>query len=402
MTTRTRLAPSALHAADVARVAGVGLRTRKLRAALSALGIMIGIAAMVGVLGLSESSKSDLLAQLDRLGTNLLTVQAGAGFGRGTGELPEDAAAMIARIGPVESTSVVSTVDGANVYRTDLVPASQTGGITVQAVDIDLLESLGGAVADGRFLDEASAGFPTTVLGSVAASRLGIDEVTGEQLVWLGDQWFTVIGVLDQFDLSPDLDRAALVGMGAAEVYLGDDNVPTSVYVRTDPAQVDDVMNVLAATANPETPEEVEVDRPSDALEAKEAADDAFTALFLGLGAVALLVGGVGIANVMVISVLERRAEIGLRRALGATKRHVAFQFLGEALLLAAIGGIGGVGLGVAVTSAYASYKGWATLIPSVAVIGGIAAALVIGAIAGLYPAIRAARMSPTEALRTS
>lgn len=402
MTTRTELRPSSLHAADVGRVASVGLRTRKLRAALSALGIMIGIAAMVGVLGLSESSKSDLLAQLDRLGTNLITVQAGAGFGRGTGELPDEAAAMIARIGPVETTSAVSTVAGANVYRTDFVPESQSGGITVQAVDINLLETLGGSIADGRFLDEASADFPTTVLGSVAAERLGVDEITGDQVVWLGDQWWAVIGVLDEFELSPDLDRAALVGMGAAETYLGDDNVPTSIYVRTDPDQVDDVMNVMAATANPETPEEIEVDRPSDALEAKEAADDAFTALFLGLGAVALLVGGVGIANVMVISVLERRAEIGLRRALGATKRHVALQFLGEALLLAAVGGVGGVLLGAGVTAAYASFKGWATLIPTIAIVGGVAAALIIGAIAGLYPAIRASRMSPTEALRTS
>ncbi len=401
MTTRTKLQRSALHPADIARVASVGLRTRKLRAALSALGIMIGIAAMVGVLGLSESSKSDLLAQLDRLGTNLVTVQAGQGFGRGSGELPEEATAMIARIGPVETTSAVSTVDGANVYRTDLVPDSQSGGITVQAVDLNLLETLSGSVADGRFLDEASAVFPTAVLGSVAAERLGISDVTGDQLVWLGGQWFTVVGVLDEFELSPDLDRAALVGMAAAETFLDDDNVPTSIYVRTDPDQVDDVMNVMAATANPETPEEVEVERPSDALEAREAADDAFTALFLGLGAVALLVGGVGIANVMVISVLERRSEIGLRRALGATKRHVALQFLGEALLLAAIGGVGGVALGAAVTSGYARFKGWDTLIPPIAMIGGLVAALVIGAIAGLYPAIRAARMSPTDALRT-
>lgn len=395
------LTPSRLHGADIARTASVGLHTRKLRATLSALGIMIGIAAMVGVLGLSESSKSDLLAQLDRLGTNLLTVQAGTGIGLGSGELPAEAAGMIARIGPVETTSSISSVGGASVYRNDLIPSGQTSGLTVQAVDLNLLDTLAGSVADGRFLDEASGAFPTTVLGSVAAERLGIREVTGTQQVWLGDQWFTVIGILDQFELNPDLDRAALVGMVAAEEYLDHDNVPTSIMVRSDPDHVDDVMAVLAATANPENPDEIEVARPTDALEAKEAADDAFTALFLGLGAVALLVGGVGIANVMVISVLERRSEIGLRRALGATKRHIATQFLGEALLLAVIGGIGGVALGAVVTTGYARFRGWGTLVPPIAMVGGMAAALLIGAVAGLYPAIRAARMSPTEALRT-
>ena len=397
----TRLTPSRLHGADVLRTAAVGLRTRRMRAALSALGIMIGIASLVAVLGLSDSSKSDLLAQLDRLGTNLLTVQAGAGIGRGSGELPGDAAAMVARIGTVETTSVVSDA-GTAVYRTDFVPSGQTNALSVKAVDTNLLDTLSGSVADGRFLDGAAALYPTTVLGSVAAQRLGITDLDDQPQVWIGDRWFAVIGILDQFELSPDLDRAALVGLPAAAEYLDDEGVPTAIYVRTDPDYVDDVMSVLASTANPQSPEEVEVDRPTDALEAREAADDAFTALFLGLGAVALLVGGVGIANVMVISVLERRAEIGLRRALGATKRHIAVQFLGESLLLAGIGGFGGLALGALVTGGYAALRGWTLIIPPVAWIGGLIAALLIGAVAGLYPAIRAARMSPTEALRSA
>ncbi|MCP3974274.1 MAG: ABC transporter permease [bacterium] len=398
---KTDLAPSRLHFGDLGRTASVGLRTRKTRAALSAVGIMIGIAAMVSVLGLSESSKWDLLAQLDRLGTNLLTVQAGQGIGAGSGQLPEEAAGMVARIGPVEATSTISAVD-ASVYKSDFIPSGQTSGISVQAVDVNLLETLGGRLADGDFLSEATADYPTAVLGSVAAERLGIRDVDDQPLVWLGDQWFAVIGVLQEFELSPNLDRAALIGVNASETFLDHDAVAGSIYVRTNPQFVDSVMDVLPASANPQNPEEIEVSRPSDALEAREAASDAFTTLFLGLGAVALLVGGVGIANVMVISVLERRAEIGLRRALGATRRHVAVQFLGEALLLAIIGGVGGVLLGVGVTAIYASSQGWAILVPTLAWAGGLTAAILIGAIAGLYPALRASRLSPTEALRTS
>jgi putative ABC transport system permease protein len=395
------LQPSKLRFIDLLRAATVGIRTRKQRAALSALGIMIGIAAMVAVLGLSQSSQAELIAQLERLGTNLLTVQPDPGLGRGSGTLPAEATGMIARIGPIESTSMLSAVD-AHVYRNDLISKGKTGGISVQAVDQDMLGVLGGSLADGVWFDDARASYPNVVLGSVAAERLGVREISGTQQVWLGDRWFTVIGILDLFELAPDLDRSVFIGHSAAETYLGHENLPSRVLVRVDPAKVDQVLTVLAATANPAFPEEVLVDKPSDALEAQEAADDAFTALLLGLGAVSLIVGGVGIANIMVISVLERRGEIGLRRALGATRRHVASQFLGEALLLGTMGGTGGILLGVAVTAAYATIKGWATLVPPIAIIGGIAAALLIGGIAGLYPAIRAARLSPTEALRTT
>ena len=395
------LQPSQLHFTDLVRAATIGIRTRKQRAALSALGIMIGIAAMVAVLGLSQSSQAELLAQLERLGTNLLVVQPDEGLGRGTGNLPETATDMIARIAPIESTSMLSAVN-ASVYRNDLIPPGKTGGISVQAVDQELLDVLGGSMDDGVWFDDAKAAYPNVVLGSVAAERLGVRQVSGIQQVWLGGRWFTVVGILNLFELAPDLDRSVFIGQNAADTYLDHENLPSRVMVRVDPTRVDQVLTVLAATANPAFPEEVLVDKPSDALEAQEAADDAFTTLLLGLGAVSLLVGGVGIANIMVISVLERRGEIGLRRALGATRRHVALQFLSEALLLGVIGGTGGVMLGVLVTAIYASIKGWTMLVPPLAMIGGIVAALLISGIAGLYPAIRAARLSPTEALRTA
>ena len=395
------IAPSKLAPADAFRAAGIGLQTRRLRSILSALGIMIGIGAMVAVLGLSESSKSDLIAQLDRLGTNMLQVQAGTGIGLGPGELPDTAPAMVSRIDPVETVATIADVDSARVYKNDLVPEGRTGGLSVLAADTNLLQTLQGPIVYGVFLDEATPDYPVTVLGSVAAERLGIRNLDTPTAVWLGGEWFSVVGIMESLELSPNLDRAALVSFGAAETYLEEDLVPSIIYVRTDPAHIDEVRNVMPATANPENPDQVEVTRPSDALEAREAAESTLTNLFLGLGAVALLVGGVGIANVMVISVLERRGEIGLRRALGATRGHISIQFLGESLLLAGIGGFAGVLLGAAVTAGWSAIQGWGVLIPPVAIIGGVVVAMLIGAIAGLYPAMRAARVSPTEALRT-
>ena len=391
--------PSRLRLVDVGRVGISGLRSRKARAALSALGVAIGIASMVGVLGLSQSSKSDLLEQLSALGTNLLVVQAGSGFGFGDSALPETAAGMVGRLATVERLAATIRVAG-GVYRTDVVPEGQTGGITIIATDSSLLDTLSGAVADGNFLGGASNEFPAVVLGAVAAERLGIEEAGQGTVVWMADRWVEVIGILDSFVLAPDLDRSVFVSRQVAIDYFDSDGIPTALYMRVDPDWIEQTRDLLPATVDPENPEEVEVTRPSDVLEAEAAAESAFSGLFLGLGAVALLVGGIGIANVMVIGVIERRGEIGLRRAIGATRSHIRWQFITESLILSTIGGLAGVIIGSLVTAGYASLQGWGIVVPPSALTGGLAAALLIGGGAGIYPAMRAARMSPTEALR--
>jgi putative ABC transport system permease protein len=392
---------SHLRAADLFALAGLGLRIRRLRATLSALGICIGIAAIVGVLGITQSSQSDLVAQIDRLGTNLLTVQNGRGFNGSEGTLPQTAPAMIGRIAGVEHVSATALL-GPSVYRTDRVPAYETGGIGVRAADASLLSALDGSVLHGAYLNAATSRYQVVVLGFGAAQYLGIDRLDAPARIWIAGRWFVVAGILNRMPLAPEIDQSALVGWPIAESELGFNGYPTRIYVRAATDQVVAVDNLLAATANPQAPEQVAVSRPSDALAARIAVVSSSTTLVLGLGAIALLVGGVGIANVMFVSVLERRSEIGLRRALGATRRHIALQFLAESLLLSSLGGAAGVAAGLGATAAYATVQGWSILVPPVAIWAAFAAAIFIGAAAGLYPALRAASLSPTDALRSA
>ncbi|WP_328466192.1 ABC transporter permease [Actinoplanes sp. NBC_00393] len=386
--------PARLRGSDLLRLGGSGLRARPLRAVLSALGIAIGIAAMVSVVGISSSSRADLDEALAELGTNMLTVSPGNTMFGETATLPDEALGMIERIGPVTSATATGKVDGARIYRTDQIPAGQSGGLSLLAAQLDLLATVNAELARGAWLNAATARYPAVVLGAAAAQRLG--DVPS---VYIGGRWYSVVGVLQQVALAPELDNAVLIGWDAAKQYLAFDGHATTVYTRSIESQVEAVRAVLAPTANLESPDEVQVSNPSDALLAQRAASQAFNALLLGLGAVALLVGGIGVANTMVISVLERRAEIGLRRSLGATRGQIRTQFVSESLLLSLLGGVGGVLAGAAVTLAYATSQQWPTVVPLWAVGGGLAATLVIGAVAGLYPAIRAARLAPTEAL---
>lgn len=391
---------SRLRFSDSIGLAATGLGSRRGRSTLTALGIAIGIAAIVAVVGISASGRADLLATLDRLGTNLLRVAAGQGILGGPAELPDEAPSMAARIGPVQAVSATSLID-ASVRRTDRIPELETGGLSVVAVEPELAGVLGATLLDGRFLDAGTAAVPATVLGRVAAERLGFGDLSTERLVDIGGTTFTVIGILADLELHPDIERAALVGRPVAEELFGDTSF-SAIYLRVRPESADAVVEVLPTTINPENPDQVQITRPSDALAAREAADAALTQLLVALGSVALLVGGVAIANIMVMSVLERRMEIGVRRALGATRGHIRRQFLLEAVLLAGIGGLAGVGLGAAITVGFARLRDLTLSLPAEALAGAVGVALAIGALAGLYPAVRAARIPPSEAVRGS
>jgi putative ABC transport system permease protein len=399
-----------LQLKDGLRVASVGLRARPLRAALSALGIAIGTAAIVGVLGLSSSSQAGLIAEINQLGTNLLTVEAGQSLTGGPAQLPREAPGRITLLDNVQLVAHTALLENEKVYRSSAIPVAESGGLELQAASLSLLSVLNTGIARGVWLNAGTAREPVAVLGAVAAQQLGIDRVYPGKRIWLGGQWFDVAGILQPSPLAPDIDVSALIGYPAAQRYLGylsivrgeqEAGPPSTIYIRAATGHEAAVQSLLAQTADPEAPYEAAVSQPSDVLTARAAAAGAFNSLFLGLGVVALIVGAVGVANIMIISVLERRSEIGLRRALGATKAQIRTQFLAESILLALIGGIVGVLAGAAATAVYASTKNWAVVIPAEAWTGGIASAILIGAFAGLLPAVRASRMPPTVALRT-
>ena len=380
-------------------VALYGVRARRGRAALTSIGIGIGIAAIVAVTGISASGRADLLATLESLGTNLIKASPQAGFFGTQEKLPDGVVGMVERIGPVEEVTSTTQTD-LIVRRSDFISEFEGGGISTIVTSPELLQVVGGNLIEGRFIQDGLSNIPVTVLGSVTASRLGINTLETPTKILIGNEWFGVVGILDELKIHPDLDRSVFIGYGVAKTLFDIDKEPTTIYVRANPTYIEDVVEVIAPSMNPENPDQVQVSRPSDALEAQEAADAAFTNLLLGLGSVALLVGGVAIANVMVMSVLERRMEIGVRRSIGATRREIRYQFLLESIVLSGIGGLVGVVLGTGITLGYTNYTDIVFSIPVSQVLGAILLALLIGAISGVYPAIKASKIQPAEAVR--
>lgn len=389
-----------LSLTDLVRTALIGPRSRPLRTVLSALGIAVGIAALTAITGITASNQAELLAQLDDQGADLLVLQPGAGPDDELVPLPDTAAAMVARLTEVEQVGALEKVpDDIQVYRNDLVPEAQTNGLSVHAAGPAFLDAIEGSLAAGRWFDETTRRLPVTVLGAAAAARLGVDE-PGVR-IWVGDRWYAVIGILDSAGLAQDVDASVFLGdrWAREQVSDPDDDIIAALYVRVEPGQTGSVREIIAKAANPWSPY-VYVSPLSDLVEARQSTDDALSGLALGLAAVALLVGGIGIANTMVVAVLERRGEVGLRRALGARPGQIAAQFVCEAIVLAGIGGIAGATCGALGVLTYATLRRQALVLPPEVLLGGPLVALVIGVIVGLYPALSAARLPPTTALR--
>ena len=388
-----------LRTRDLFFVAVYGVKARKGRAALTSIGIGIGIAAIVAVSGIAASGSADLLSTLESLGTNLVKASPQAGFFGTQEELPEGVIGMVERIGPVEEVTSTTQTD-LLVRRSNFISEFEGGGISTIITSSELLNVIGGNLLEGRFITDGLSDLPVTVLGSVTAKRLGITNLSQPSKILIDDEWFGVIGIIEELKIHPDLDRSVFIGYGAAKKLFDINEEPTTIYLRANPTFIEDVVEVIAPSMNPENPDQVEVSRPSDALEAQQAVEASFTNLLLGLGSVALLVGGVAIANVMVMSVLERRMEIGVRRSIGATRREIRYQFLLESVVLSGIGGLVGVMLGSLITLAYTNYTNIVFSIPVWQILGAVVLALLIGAISGVYPAIKASKIQPAEAVR--
>ena len=394
---------SRLRAIDVVAQAVRGLTSRKLRTALTALGISIGIASLISIQGITEANQAAARAEIDALGSDFLFITPGTGITEEAELLPYAPATLDSHISDLEYVAALYPVD-ARARRNELIPEAQTGGVTISAItsaDLDLLEPVNGSVQFGRFHDPTSVEVPAVVLGSLAAERLGIRHLTGHPTINISGTNFSVIGVLDEFEiLNTDLNRTAIIGLNvAANLFETPDN-PGAIYAQVQPEQLDDVRELIPAQANPFAPGEVAVSRPTEALEIREVIDETFARILQSLALIVLAVGGIGIANIMVISVIERRGEIGLRRSLGATRKHIASQFIIESTVLSLLGGVLGVAIGVAIVIGYAQYKDFDLIIPWFWLTIGVGAAFVLGALAGLYPAWRASRLDPAEAVR--
>ena len=390
--TRSTLLPS-----DMLRLGLVGLQAKPVRTALSALGVAIGVAAMVAVLGISASSQAKLQATLAELGTNLFTIEASQSMSGDDSLLPESAQGRLDRLDGTQGSAAIANLPEVSVYRSLHVDPSHNGGITVTAAGTELQKVVAAELAQGTWLSETSIAQPSTVLGATTAERLGVTSPNVD--VWLGDMNVRVIGILEPVALAPELDSAALVGTAFAQSQLGFSGHPSKLYLRIGETHIEQVRNLAPAAIRPDQPGAIAMSRPSDALAAAAAADEVFTSMMLGLGSISLLVGAIGIANTMIISVIERRREIGLRRALGATRRHVQLQFVCEALVLSGLGGAAGITIGVLVTFGVAAWNGWTPTVPGNVLLIAAVATLVVGALAGLYPAVRASRTPPTAAL---
>jgi len=389
-------------------VVAAGLTARKIRTFLIILGPLLGVGSIVAAVGLTDSSKGALKAQLADLGTTLVVAEAGASFGEADPRFPEDVNERVLALETVEGVSGITQLGGITVLPHQAAADEfRTVPIPILVVEPNLLEVIEVPMKYGRWINsfDDNREIRSVVLGPEIANRFEVlapDGVAVEnRLVLLGDIPFAVVGVLDKFAFDPGtFDNAMFIPRAAAENEFNSDREPAILYVRTVEGETERTADALPQAISLGGSTETSVDVPSDLLEASAASDRTLQIVGIGMGALALFVGGVGIANVMSISVIQRSGEIGIRRALGHSRSRIGIQFMLEAMAVGFVGGILGVLTGAAAVYIGSAALDWVPVMKWGLSVWWVLVAMAVAVLFGLYPSIRAARLEPLETLR--
>jgi macrolide transport system ATP-binding/permease protein len=402
--------PARMAVRDLISESIAGIFARPGRTALTVLGTVLGISALVATLGVARTAGNQIVGRFDELAATSVVVTNERGFFGGGGArvaIPADAEQRLTRLNGVVAAGAFGSVDvaGALVRSVPIPdPLAQTEfQMTVYASSPGLLEAVRGELITGRFFDSGHSerGDQVVVLGIGAAQRLNVTRVDQQPVVFIGQSPYVVIGILGDVGRQPALLNGLIIPEGTARrIYQYPSASTVQIEVEIGAATL--IAEQAPIALHPDEPALLQVQKPPEPDDLRSDVEGDVNALFLVLGGVSLLVGAIGIANVTLVSVLERVGEIGLRRALGAARRHIAAQFLVESTVMGLVGGVIGASLGTLVVVGISAARTWTPVLDpwmplAAPIIGGVT-----GLLAGLYPALRAARLEPVEALRSS